>query len=69
VSPIEPTQRILSPSALDDLALRLWALQWRETAEALRRRGLVILEWRADSQLQAALAPVLHARPRGAARR
>jgi len=69
VSPIAPTRRILSPSALDDLACRLWALEWRETAEALRRRGLVILEWRADTPLQAALAPVMRARPRGAARR
>jgi len=67
VSPIEPTRRILSPAALDDLALRLWALEWRETVEVLRRRGLVILEWRPDAPLQAALAPVLRARPRGMA--
>jgi uncharacterized protein (DUF58 family) len=69
VAPIEPTRRILSPSALDEMACRLWAMEWRETAEALRRRGLVILEWRADTPLQAALAPVTRARPRGATRR
>lgn len=61
VSPIEPTRRVLGRSAVDDLALRLWAIEWRTELDTLRRRGLVIAEWQPDTPLEAALARI---RPR-----
>ena len=66
VSPIEPTRRALSSSPSDDLALRIRALEWRVEIDALRRRGLVIAEWRADTPLESALARI---RPRSMAGR
>jgi uncharacterized protein (DUF58 family) len=69
VSPIEPAQSALRNSPLDELACRLWAIAWRLSLEALRRRGLVIVEWRPDLPLDAVLAPFSRFRPRWAARR
>jgi uncharacterized protein (DUF58 family) len=69
VSPVEPTRRLLAGSATDDLACRLWAIEWRGKLDALRRHGVTILEWGYDTSLEAALAPLVHARPRWAARR
>jgi uncharacterized protein (DUF58 family) len=69
LSPIEPTQLMLRAGFPDDLACRLWAIQWRTMVEELRGRGLTILEWRADMPLDAVLAPLAGSRPRWAARR
>jgi hypothetical protein len=69
VSPLEPTRRLLAGSAIDDLACRLWAIEWRGGLDALRRHGVTILEWDNDASLEAALAPLIHTRPRWAARR
>ncbi len=66
VSPIEPTRRALGRSPSYNLALRVWALEWRVEIDALRRRGLVIAEWRPDTPLEAALARI---QPRSAAGR
>lgn len=66
VSPIEPTRRVVGRALLDDLALRLWAIEWRSEFDALRRRGLVVAEWQPDTPLEAALARI---RLRSAARR
>ncbi|HTW54130.1 MAG TPA: DUF58 domain-containing protein [Stellaceae bacterium] len=69
ISPIESTQRVLGRSPANDIACRLWEIEWREKADALRRRGLAILEWHPDMALEAALAPLARSRPRWAARR
>jgi uncharacterized protein (DUF58 family) len=69
VSPIEPLQRVLAGSASDDLALRIWALEWQATADKLRAHGLMIVEWHPDTPLDVALAPLARSRPRWAARR
>lgn len=69
VSPIEPAPWALRNSCLDELACRLWAIEWRRSLEALRRRGLAIVEWQPDAPLDAALAPFARFRPRWAARR
>lgn len=74
VSPIEPTRRVLGRAALDDLACRLWAMEWQTRLDGLRRRGLAIVEWHPETPLEAVLAPLSAAlgarsRPRSAARR
>ena len=69
VSPIEPARRVLQGSRLDELALRLWAIEWQLSVEALRRRGLAVVEWRPEVPLDAVLAPFARFRPRPAARR
>jgi uncharacterized protein (DUF58 family) len=69
VSPIEPARWALRHSPIDELACRLWAIEWRRSIEALRRRGLVIVEWHPDAPLDAVLAPFARFRPRWAARR
>ena len=69
VSPIEPTRRLLAGSAIDNLASRLWAIEWQSALDVLRRRGITILEWGCDASLEAALAPLVRTRPRWAARR
>jgi uncharacterized protein (DUF58 family) len=69
LSPVEPTQRMLVPNFPDDLACRLWAIQWRAAVDELRARGLTILEWQADTPLDLALEPLARSRPGWAARR
>jgi uncharacterized protein (DUF58 family) len=69
VSPVEPLRRVLAGSAIDDLALRIWALEWQATADKLRARGLMIVEWHPNTPLDVALAPLARSRPRWAARR
>jgi uncharacterized protein (DUF58 family) len=69
LSPVEPARWALRHSPVDELACRLWALEWRLSLEALRSRGLTIIEWRPDAPLEAVLAPFARYRPRWAARR
>ena len=69
VSPIEPARRVLGHSLTDNIACRLWAMEWQSKADELRRRGLVILEWHPGTPLEAVLAPLTRSRPRWAARR
>ncbi len=69
VSPIEPIRLVLGSSRLDDMACRLWAMEWQVKIDGLRRRGLAIIEWHPDTLLEAALAPLARSRPRRAARR
>jgi uncharacterized protein (DUF58 family) len=69
VSPIEPTRHILDRSLLDDVACRLWAVEWRVRSDELRRRGLMIFEWKPEVPLEAVLAPLARSRPRFAGRR
>jgi uncharacterized protein (DUF58 family) len=69
VSPIEATRLVLRGSLLDDVACRLWAMEWQIKVDGLRRHGLAIAEWHLDTPLEAALAPIARSRPRWAARR
>jgi hypothetical protein len=69
VSPIEPTRRVVSASTLDDIACRLWAMEWRVRLDELRGRGLAIVEWHPDTLLETVLAPLSGSRPRWAAQR
>jgi uncharacterized protein (DUF58 family) len=61
VSPVEVTRAALAPSALGDLACRLWSLERRSELGDLRRHGLPVLEWSPPEPLEAALVA---ARPR-----
>jgi uncharacterized protein (DUF58 family) len=69
VSPIEPTRRVVRASMLDDIACRLWAMEWRVRLDELRAHGLTIVEWHPDTLLEAVLAPLSESRPRWAAQR
>jgi uncharacterized protein (DUF58 family) len=69
VSPIEPTRAVLRPSSLNDIACRLWTLEWQERVAELRGSGLAIVEWHADMPLEAVLAPLSGSRLRWAGRR
>lgn len=64
VSPVEVTRAVLRPSPFGDLACRLWALERRGQLEALRRRGLDVLEWTPAEPLELALAPLARRRRR-----
>jgi uncharacterized protein (DUF58 family) len=64
VSPVEVTRAVLRVSPLEDLACRLWALEHRVQLEALRRRGLEVLEWTPAEPLERALAPLARRRRR-----
>jgi uncharacterized protein (DUF58 family) len=69
ISPVEPLRRVLARSLIDNIACRLWAIEWRQRVDALRQRGLNVVEWQPDTPLDAALAPLAGFRPRWAARR
>jgi uncharacterized protein (DUF58 family) len=64
VSPIEPFRAVMRASPTFDLAARLWALERRAQLAALRRRGLLILEWNPPESLEAVLAPLTGGRRR-----
>jgi hypothetical protein len=66
VSPIEPTRAVLRPSSLNDIACRLWEMEWQARIAELRGRGLGIIEWHPDMPLEAVLAPVSGSRLRRA---
>jgi uncharacterized protein (DUF58 family) len=69
VSPIEPTWRGLAGSWLDEVACRLWRMEWQDGLDELRRHGLVILEWRPETPLDALIAPLARSRRQSTARR
>jgi uncharacterized protein (DUF58 family) len=57
VSPVDVTRVTLPPSALNDLACRLWAVDRRAQLDEFRRHGIPVLEWSPSSEpLEAALA-------------
>lgn len=56
VSPVGATRRSLQGSVVDDLACRLWALEWRGKLDALRRHGVAVAEWDGIAPLEVALA-------------
>jgi uncharacterized protein (DUF58 family) len=53
---IEPTRVVLQPSLLNNIACRLWAMEWQARIAEQRQRGLAIVEWHPDMPLEAALA-------------
>lgn len=68
VSPVAVTRALRARSAVHDLACRLWALDRRAGLEALRGRGVAVLEWDPAEPLEVALARQGR-RPRPAAAR
>lgn len=64
VSPVAVTRAVLPVSPLEDLACRLWAVEHRAQLEALRRRGLAVLEWTPAEPLALALARLARRRRR-----
>ncbi|HTT80284.1 MAG TPA: DUF58 domain-containing protein [Stellaceae bacterium] len=69
ISPVAPLRRMLVGSFVDDIACRLWAIEWRQRVAALRQRGLAVIEWLPDAPLDAALAPLARSRSPRARRR
>lgn len=68
ISPVEATRRSLYGSTVDDLACRLWALEWRAKLNALKRHGVRAAEWDGAAPLEAALSGLARIRPRGVGR-
>jgi uncharacterized protein (DUF58 family) len=66
VSPIEPTRAVMRRSSLNDIACRLWEMEWQARLAELRGRGLAIVEWHPDIPLEAVLAPISGSRLRWA---
>jgi hypothetical protein len=64
VSPVAATRAIVPPTAVADVAARLWALERRSQVAELRRRGLTIVEWDGVEPLDAALATLRRPRRR-----
>jgi uncharacterized protein (DUF58 family) len=63
ISPVEATRRSLDGSTVDDLALRLWALEWRAKLNALKRHGVRAAEWDGAAPLEAVLSRLARIRP------
>ncbi|HET7600749.1 MAG TPA: DUF58 domain-containing protein, partial [Gemmatimonadales bacterium] len=55
VSPVAITRALVDGARLDTLASRLWALERRTELAALRRQGLVVIDWQPPEPLEAAL--------------
>ena len=68
ISPVEATRRSLDGSRVDDLACRLWALEWRAKLNALKRHGVRAAEWDGAAPLEAVLSGLARIRPGWAGR-
>jgi len=64
VSPVEVTRAALPPSTATALACRLWSIERQAMLDALRSRGLWVLEWNPTESLEQALAGPARRRPR-----
>ncbi|HWB49067.1 MAG TPA: DUF58 domain-containing protein [Stellaceae bacterium] len=62
ISPVEVTRRSLAGSTVDDLACRLWALEWRAKLTALKRHGVRAVEWDGVAPLEAVLSGLARTR-------
>jgi uncharacterized protein (DUF58 family) len=69
VSPTTAARAARRPGPIADLAARLWDLERRPELDALRRRGLTIVDWDGVGPLDAALAGLRRPRLRRALRR
>ena len=56
VSPVDVMHAVLTPSPINDLACRLWALERRAHLDEFRRHGIPALEWNPSEPLEPALA-------------
>jgi uncharacterized protein (DUF58 family) len=56
VSPVAAARATLPRGRVADLAARLWSMERRRDLDALRRRGLTIVEWDGITSLDVALA-------------
>ena len=68
ISPVEATRGSVARSTVDDLALRLWALEWRAKLNALKRHGVRAVEWDGAVPLEAVLSGLTRIRPVGVGR-
>jgi hypothetical protein len=66
VSPAAAARAAVRPGPVADLAARLWDLERRPELDALRRRGLTIVDWDGVTPLDAVLAPLRRPRLRRA---
>jgi uncharacterized protein (DUF58 family) len=69
VSPTTAARAARRPGPIADLAARLWDLERRPELDALRRRGLTIVDWDGVGPLDATLAGLRRPRLRRALRR
>jgi hypothetical protein len=67
VSPTEVTRATRPLSPVEDLACRVWSLEWEAQLLELRRHGLPVLEWRPDQPLELVLSGLGRPRRRGVA--
>ena len=68
VSPVEITRSALTPSAINDLACRLWTLDRRASIHAFRQHGIAVFEWNPEEPFAQAMAASGRRRPQVAAR-
>ena len=64
VSPVAVTRAAVRPTAVADVAARIWALERRAQLDELRRRGLTVVEWDGVESLEAPLATMRQQRRR-----
>jgi uncharacterized protein (DUF58 family) len=64
VSPVTAARAAAPPARVADLAARLWALERRTQIDALRQRGLTIVDWDGVAPLDVALAALRRPRLR-----
>ena len=55
VSPVAVTRALVDEASVEALASRLWALERRADMAALRRQGVVVIDWQPPEPLEAAL--------------
>jgi uncharacterized protein (DUF58 family) len=63
VSPVEATRAAVRPSAVTDLACRLWTLERAAQLETLRQQGFAVLEWSPEMPLELLFAALTQRRP------
>ena len=56
ISPVDVTRAVLRPTAVTDIACRLWVLERAAKIEELRRQEIVVLEWHPEDPLEMVLS-------------
>ncbi len=62
VSPVAVTRAVAPPSAVNDLACRLWTLERAAQLEMLRQQGFAVLEWYPEMPLELVFATLTQRR-------
>jgi uncharacterized protein (DUF58 family) len=65
ISPVDVTRAVLEPSAVTDIACRLWALERTAQIEELRRQGILVIDWRLEEPLELVLSATTRRRRLG----